>query len=329
MKSSTELQMPSVSIVVPLFNKERYVARAITSVLAQTYSDWEMLVVDDGSTDSGPDIVAGFKDPRIRVIRQSNSGVSAARNRGIAEAQTELIALLDADDEWRPGLLAATTRLISCNLSVSFVGANYHYSNRLACHPPAGEYIVEDFFRACREWGDIAWTSTIIARRSCLLSAGGFDEEMGNGEDSLMWMLLAWLGDFGYISEPLAIYHDDTGGEHMNCPKVTRAKELAFLNTFYKWRADGRIPQHLMRSSGAYAFSLGMRFALRFAATGRRRTAWRMVLHYLPLARYAPGDFARTIARLVPGLEPFAWCVSKLLQAKRRLTQVTTRHAAP
>ncbi|MDP8208206.1 MAG: glycosyltransferase family A protein [Candidatus Electryonea clarkiae] len=97
----------TISVVIPLYNKEQYIARAIQSVLSQTYNDFELIVVDDGSTDASAKVVEEFNDPRQRLIRQPNAGECAARNRGIAESRTELIAFLDADDQWLPEHLIA------------------------------------------------------------------------------------------------------------------------------------------------------------------------------------------------------------------------------
>ncbi|MGI6022871.1 MAG: glycosyltransferase family 2 protein, partial [Methanoculleus sp.] len=94
--------MPEVSVVIPLYNKAPYIARALASVITQTCQGFEVIVIDDGSTDGGAEIVRRLDDTRIRVIRQENRGVSAARNRGIESARTDFIAFLDADDEWMP-----------------------------------------------------------------------------------------------------------------------------------------------------------------------------------------------------------------------------------
>ena len=104
--------MTSISVIIPLYNKEPYIGRAVQSVLNQTYSNFELIVVDDGSTDDGPRIVNDFKDSRIRIVSQCNSGVSAARNRGVRESRADLIAFLDADDIWQDCFLNRIFELV-------------------------------------------------------------------------------------------------------------------------------------------------------------------------------------------------------------------------
>jgi len=101
------------SVIIPLFNKAPYVERALRSVTAQTFTDFEVIVVDDGSTDEGPDIVEAFRDARVQIVKQPNAGPGAARNRGIAEARGEFVAFLDADDEWLPHYLSESVRLLA------------------------------------------------------------------------------------------------------------------------------------------------------------------------------------------------------------------------
>lgn len=99
--------MPRVSVIVPLFNKADYVGRALASISSQTFADFEVIVVDDGSTDGGAEVVASHRDSRLRLMSQPNSGPGAARNRGIEQSRGPLLAFLDADDEWLPHYLEA------------------------------------------------------------------------------------------------------------------------------------------------------------------------------------------------------------------------------
>jgi glycosyltransferase involved in cell wall biosynthesis len=106
------IETPRVSVVVPLYNKARYVERCLRSICAQTQGDFEVIVVNDGSTDGGEEAVRGFPDPRVRLVDQPNAGPGAARNRGVAEARAEIVAMLDADDEWQPHYLARSVELL-------------------------------------------------------------------------------------------------------------------------------------------------------------------------------------------------------------------------
>ena len=108
---SSNARVSMISIVIPLFNKASHIKDTIESVLAQSYQNFELIIVNDGSTDNGPKIVREIKEPRILVIDQANAGVSAARNRGIDAAKGDLIAFLDADDLWNPDFLSAIMRL--------------------------------------------------------------------------------------------------------------------------------------------------------------------------------------------------------------------------
>ena len=114
-----------VSVVIPLFNKAPFIERALRSVAAQTFTDFELIVVDDGSTDGGSTIVRSFSDPRIRLIEQENAGPGAARNRGLREARGEFVAFLDADDEWLPEFLSESVRLLDKNPNAGAVTSGY------------------------------------------------------------------------------------------------------------------------------------------------------------------------------------------------------------
>ena len=114
-----------VSVVVPLYNKAPYVIRCLRSVSAQTYRDFETIVIDDGSTDGSDRIVDTFSEPRLRAFRQANGGPGAARNRGVREARGEYVAFLDADDEWLPEYLASSVRALDEAPNAATVSSSY------------------------------------------------------------------------------------------------------------------------------------------------------------------------------------------------------------
>ena len=118
--------MPKVSVIIPLYNKGKYIARALDSVFSQTYQDYEVIVVDDGSTDNGPEIVKQYNDPRLRLIHQENAGPGAARNKGISESKGEFLSFLDADDEWLPEFLEEGIYALSENPQCSSFCSCYY-----------------------------------------------------------------------------------------------------------------------------------------------------------------------------------------------------------
>jgi len=117
------MNIPSIqiSVIIPIHNDARFIHEALTSVLSQGIGDMEVLIVDDGSTDDFEDRLAGFNDPRIRVIKQVNSGAAEARNNGIRHAEGEFVAFLDADDIWAPGKLKLQLEALSCRKDVNMV----------------------------------------------------------------------------------------------------------------------------------------------------------------------------------------------------------------
>ena len=117
-----------ISVVIPLYNKERYIERAVYSVLSQTFQQFEIVIVNDGSTDGSVSVIERMNNPLIRLIHQKNGGVSAARNRGIEEARFEYIAFLDADDEWKENHLEVIAGLIRKFPECGVFGTSYYYT---------------------------------------------------------------------------------------------------------------------------------------------------------------------------------------------------------
>ena len=127
--SDTQLNtlMPFFSVIIPLYNKAPYVAKTIESVLRQTFSDYELMVIDNGSTDGSGDIVAKYSDPRLQIHRiEENAGVSNARNKGVELTSAPYITFLDADDWWEPSFLEEMARLIEKHPSAGIYGTSYY-----------------------------------------------------------------------------------------------------------------------------------------------------------------------------------------------------------
>jgi hypothetical protein len=203
-----------ISVVIPLFNKGRSVGRAVEAILAQTHTDWELIVVDDGSTDGSAQVVAGYKDPRIRIIAQSNSGVSAARNTGLAAARSKLVAFLDADDFWDPDHLSdlaqAATLLPDCafwSSAYRFVDDNGWVSECRLPKSRTGRIVrIEDYFAQATKYDNPVHSSAVMVDKDVLTRLGGFPVGVKLGEDLITWAKLACAGSLGYVGRATSSY---------------------------------------------------------------------------------------------------------------------------
>ena len=206
-----------ISIIIPLYNKEASIATALRGVLAQTYQDFEVVVVDDGSTDGGAAVVETFTDPRIRLIRQENGGVSVARNRGIAEARGEHVAFLDADDEWMPEFLEEIAALIAEYPECKARATNYIFNSNgvksptiLRKIPFTGERgVLTNYFEVASCSHPPMWTSAVCIDRDLLQEIGGFPIGVKSGEDLLVWARTAVRTQWAFSMKAMAQYNFD------------------------------------------------------------------------------------------------------------------------
>ncbi len=238
-----------ISVVIPLYNKELLVGDTIRSVLNQTLQDFEIVVVDDGSSDNGPEIVRNIKDPRIRLISQRNAGVSAARNKGIKEANGEYIAFLDSDDKWLPDYLEQMSELIHKHPEADVFGCRYKFNDEFGSERPtivrylnfeSRDGILENYFYVASNSDAPLWTSATVAKREALLEVGGFPEGIVSGEDLLTWAKLACRYKIAFLNETKAIYYCATTGPTGKVPPDLKSTkdyvgcELAKLSRKYK-----------------------------------------------------------------------------------------------
>jgi teichuronic acid biosynthesis glycosyltransferase TuaG len=192
-----------VSIIMPAYNAEKYIAASIESVLAQTYSDWELIVVDDGSTDSTATVVQEFatSDPRVRYIFQENGRLGKARNTGISNSTGRLIAFLDSDDLWLPTKLEVQTRAMAENNADVVYSKSYVFSDEniddetQTLTSSAGKFSGPDFFDSLIRYPQIP-VLTVLFKRSALDRVGLFEEGKAyhGCEDYDLWLRLARAG---------------------------------------------------------------------------------------------------------------------------------------
>lgn len=204
-----------ISVVIPLYNKAEQVEASLRSVLAQTYKDFEIVVVDDGSTDGSVEKVESLGIENLRLICQKNAGVSAARNRGIEEARGEFVAFLDADDLWKPDYLAMQFEMTQKYPECDVFATNYEFMdsdgaisttkfNKMGIEQRG---VFENYFEVASCSHPPLWTSAVMARRSALLAIGGFPLGIRSGEDLLTWARLACRYRIAYCRKPLAIFN--------------------------------------------------------------------------------------------------------------------------
>jgi len=199
--------MPLISIVIPLYNKERFIKETLDSVFNQSFTDYEIIIVNDGSTDSSVFIVNAIEDQRITVLSNQNKGVSHARNFGISKANSDLIALLDGDDLWEPNHLENLYNLYEkfpdCGLYATAYNKKYFNGEKIKAsyNGLAKEYfgIIEDYFSASIK-DSIAWTSAVLIPMKTFRKVGVFDEEMRSGQDTDLWIRIALKDSIAFSS---------------------------------------------------------------------------------------------------------------------------------
>ena len=276
--------MPTVSVVIPTHNYGRFLPAAIDSVLAQTYQDYEVIVIDDGSTDDTPGVIAPYLN-RIHYERQENRGISATRNRGIELAKGEFIAFLDADDEWLPGKLAAQMPLFSdtevalvyCDIKIRWSDGREEPSFLAGRNAKSGW-----IFNSLLQHSYIM-PSAAVVRRDALLAVGGFDSAADTREDIDLWLRIAQRWKVGQVPQALAVRR-----EH-GANNIWQITDESTRNAIYRYEKmlrtftlddnqrrevmRGLSAAHLMR--GYYLARAGQRREARKSLLASLRLNWR------------------------------------------------------
>ena len=206
---------PAVSVIIPAYNAATYVGRTLASVRDQTFADFEVIVVDDGSTDRTSEIVEAFAmaDPRFRLIRQANGGVASARNRALAEARGRYVANIDSDDLWRPQFLEKTfAALDAAGPGAVFAFARSQWIDEHD-HPLSGSehrLTASIDYRELLTRNPVGNGSAMLMRTSTVRAVGGYDpvlvRDFGQTEDWQLLLQLSWCGAVIAVDEPLVLY---------------------------------------------------------------------------------------------------------------------------
>jgi glycosyltransferase involved in cell wall biosynthesis len=224
----TSSRTPAVSIVMPCFNAAEHVARGMRSALMQTLDDVELIVVDDGSTDDTAAIVSAVDDMRVRLIRQPNLGVSAARNAGIRAARAPFLAFLDADDTWAPECLEKLkTALALCpNAVLAYCG----WQNVGLAGARGQPFVPPDYEtpdKVARILARCPWPiHAALTRTDAIRAAGGFDTRFAYAEDFGLWLRVASAAPIVRVAEVLAYYHHHNEGTRASHDLVRAARQL-------------------------------------------------------------------------------------------------------
>lgn len=244
--------MPLFTVIIPLYNKEPHIKRAIDSVLAQTVQDFELVIVDDGSTDNGPEVVKSFRNSKIIMIRQKNSGVSAARNRGIKEARANLIAFLDADDEWSPLFLETVLRLHEKYPEAGAYATAYNFylpdekiriAKFKAIPPSPWEGLLPSYFLAEVLGEHPLCSSSICILKQVFPTVGSFRAGAWWGEDDDMWGRICVKYPIAFSWEICSTIHRDA--TNRACSRL-QAVEHPFIKTAQKLMSEGKVPENMI-----------------------------------------------------------------------------------
>ena len=244
-----------ISVVIPLYNKKEFIYRCLTSVLTQTYSNFEIIIVNDGSTDNSLEFIKSkFDSSKFNVFSQKNAGVSAARNKGVSLANYKWIAFLDADDYWHENFLQEIVKTIKkfpnaslCSTGYQFLSAN-HFKRAKLCVSGAGDYRVIDnyFLSSCK--GDLPITASSVAiNKEHFKAVERFPEGWAMGEDIYLWMKMAINFQLVICMKTLVTY--DHSDENSATKKNQVLDILPHVNALEYWIHNNKIPEPLNKSA--------------------------------------------------------------------------------
>lgn len=265
-----------LSVIIPLYNKAPYVAKAITSVLAQTFVDYELIIIDDGSNDKSVEVARQVIDGHVncRLIQQSNSGVSVARNNGVVASCGDYLCFLDADDWWEPIFLEEMSKLIEEFPDAGIYGANYTVVNETKHKTRVAPVGVDAGFEKgyinyCQVYAKTMampmWTGAVCMPRTVFDEMGGFPKGIKLGEDFLLWIRVALKYKVAFLNRPLSYYNQDVdvanrGVGRLYPPAEHMLWNVGFLSEEEKTNPDYKQLIDNLRTYGLFPYYLSKDF---------------------------------------------------------------------
>lgn len=297
--------MPLFSVIIPLYNKADTIERALKSVRAQTYRDFEVVVVDDGSTDNSAEIVERFQRiDHLRLIQQENAGVSAARNRGVREAMSEYVAFLDADDCWMPGHLAELARIVVRFPESVLVGTGFywHVGGKVFKTRETGKIEKVDLLSEVALFQPLH-TSSIAVRRREFLDLGGFDVHHGYFEDiELMFKLALKCPEQVILSRRALVCHLDDAEATITKDLPVKHRETPHLEFVNQLASDGNPPCSVRRFAWRFVVKTFSNHSFRLKTSANEE----LVVKYPGLVHWC--KMGRVFA--IPALRFFVWPIA-------------------
>lgn len=258
---------PKITVLMPAFNVARYIGMAIESVLAQSFTDFELLIINDGSTDETEAVIRSYSDSRIRLINQNNQGVAAALNLGLLNANAEIIARFDADDICKPERLQVQYRFMTDNPQYIVVGSDAEYVDMY------GDFVFAGFMPAYTSEAIRQLPSTkcpfihsaVMYRKSAILQAGGYDEQAYAFEDHLLWTKCIKIGSTCNL--PQALLHVRLNPESVSIDEKWRTRRFReikarSINTGYLSYNEGKELQGIIRKQNNSKVKEGAYYSL-------------------------------------------------------------------
>lgn len=305
------------SIIIPLYNKENHIKRAIESVLQQTYREFELIIVDDGSTDSSYNIaVNSSSDSRMKIFRKKNGGVSSARNFGIEHASHDYIGFLDADDEWKPSFLESIYKLINIYPEAGAYATSYEFKKGentkradINVTLEDGESGVVNYFKDSLN-GHLITASSVVIKKQVFNDVGLFSTKLSRGEDTEMWCRIALRHQIVFLNKVLATYYQDTENK-LTQKKVDKSESFTnYLEVFLEEQRNLNRHSIYFPYFEEYIISRLM-FKIRYLISiGQNKEARKILLKY----KYTKHFKKQWIKNYILSIGPVFSCYQKYLK---------------